>query len=228
MSNSVTYLITSKDELIELQQLMSKLLDAIEQHPEDQILILNDFSEHRPMVDYLQSFIGVDKVSVYYRKLNNDFSAQKNFGTEKANTNWIFQIDADEYPHEFLLKNVHELISSNPAVDLYRVPRVNLLRGLTDEHAKKWGWSVSSLPEFPDVPVINWTNGDRQSRIYRKNENIRWTRRLHETIVGAQNIGELPVEVQFSLVHDKTIDRQEQQNSFYNQNFTINENMGKG
>jgi glycosyltransferase involved in cell wall biosynthesis len=228
MSNSITYLVTSKDELDELKVLMPRLISAVEKHPDDEILVLNDYSENREMIDYLQSFETVPNVSIFYRNLNNDFSAQKNFGTEKAKTDWIFQIDADEYPHDFLLNNIHNLLASNPSVDLYRVPRVNLLHGLTDEHAKKWGWHVSTLSEFPDIPVINWHNGDRQSRIYRKNENIRWTRRLHETIVGAKTVGELPIEVQFSLIHEKTIERQEEQNTFYNQNFTTNENLGKG
>jgi glycosyltransferase involved in cell wall biosynthesis len=228
MKPTITFLITSKDEINELKILLPRLIDVVEKNPGDEIVILNDFTQNTDLVDYLYEFSKKPSVSVYYRPLNNDFSAQKNFGTEKSKCDWIFQIDADEYPHDFLLNNIHELIQSNPNVDLYRVPRVNILHGLTDEHAKKWGWSVTKLTEYPDVSVINWHNGDRQSRIYRRNENIRWNKRLHETIVGAGSVGELPVQVQFSLIHEKTIERQEQQNAFYNSNFTINENMGKG
>jgi hypothetical protein len=38
----------------------------------------------------------------------------------------------------------------------------------------------------------------------------------------------LPKEVEWSIIHDKTIDRQLSQNKFYNQNWSRSANMGHG
>jgi hypothetical protein len=38
----------------------------------------------------------------------------------------------------------------------------------------------------------------------------------------------LPKEVEWSIIHDKTIDRQRAQNLFYNQNWSKQANMGQG
>jgi hypothetical protein len=123
---------------------------------------------------------------------------------------------------------MHELLESNPTVELYRVPRVNIVRGATDNDARNWGWHISKLSEFGDLPIINWGNGDYQSRIYKNSLRIQWQKPLHETIVGASIVAHLPKEVEWSIIHDKTIDRQRAQNEFYNKNWSIKANMGQG
>jgi hypothetical protein len=88
------------------------------------------------------------------------------------------------------------------------------------------------LPEFGDLPVINWGNGgnggDYQSRIYKNTEKIKWQKPLHETIVGASLVAHLPKEVDYAIIHDKTIERQRNQNEFYNKNWSVAANMGQG
>jgi hypothetical protein len=70
---------------------------------------------------------------------------------------------------------MHELIKSNPTVELYRVPRVNIVRGATQQDAAMWGWHMSTLPEyFGNEPIINWNHGDYQSRIYKNSLKIQW------------------------------------------------------
>ncbi len=39
-------------------------------------------------------------IKVYQRKLEGDFSAQKNSVIENSSGDYIFHIDADEIPHE--------------------------------------------------------------------------------------------------------------------------------
>ena len=56
-------------------------------------------------------------------------------GKGKGNVEyWIFQIDADELPHESLIINLKELLKLNPTVELFLVPRVNTVDGITQEH----------------------------------------------------------------------------------------------
>jgi len=111
---------------------------------------------------------------------------------------------------------------------LYRVPRVNIVRGATEQDARTWGWSISKLLDYGDLPIINWHHGDYQSRIYKNSLKIQWHKPLHETIVGAEYVSQLPKEVDWAFIHDKTIDRQRAQNMFYNQNWSVKANMGHG
>ena len=91
--------------------------------------------------------------------LNKDFASFKNNLKNHAQGIFIFQIDADEIPHEYLVANMHDLIEANLDIDLFFVPRVNTVEGLTDEHIKKWGWNVNN------EGWVNWP--DQQKRIYR-------------------------------------------------------------
>ena len=55
---------------------------------------------------------------------------------------YIFQVDKDEIPHEFLVEYLPQVLQENP-VDIVFVPRVNTVEGLTDEHIQKWKWKVN-------------------------------------------------------------------------------------
>ena len=99
-------------------------------------------------------------IKVYQRKLNGDFSAQKNSVIENSSGDYVFHFDADEYPHDILLQQVKPILESNN-VDLIWVPRVNTVDGITEQHIEKWKWRVSEK---------GWVNyPDYQSRIF-KNE----------------------------------------------------------
>ena len=139
--------------------------------------------------------------------LNDDFATFKNNLKEHAKGMFIFQIDADEIPHEYLIENMHLLLDSNKDVDLFFVPRVNTVEGLTDEHIKKWGWRVN------ENGWVNWP--DVQTRLYRRTSEIQWVGTVHEKIVNYNTLTMLPFEEQFSLYHPKDIDRQEKQNDYY-------------
>lgn len=57
----------------------------------DEIIVIDDDS-----TDNTASEARKYKAKVFKRSLNGDFSAQRNFGLEKAKGNWILFIDADE------------------------------------------------------------------------------------------------------------------------------------
>ena len=123
----------------------------------------------------------------------------------------IFHIDADEYPNVILLQQLKQILEINE-VDLLWIPRVNTVEGMTEEDIQTWGWKVSEQ---------GWVNyPDYQSRVFRRTDNIRWERPLHELIKGAKTYSHLPPHEELSLYHPKTIEKQTQQNMFYNQNFS--------
>ena len=226
---SISYLVTCKNEYLELGMLLDKLKTHIDNNrPQDEIVVLDDFSTNPDTIKVLNK-AKQHGITVIQHTLDKNFSKHKNYGGKRCVKTFICQIDADEIPHNNLLENLHEVLVSNPSVELYRVPRINIVRGATQEDAKMWGWNMGTLPEFGDLPIINWhTTGDYQSGIYKNSLKIQWHKPLHETIIGAEYSAQLPKEVEWSFIHDKTIDRQRAQNVFYNQNWSVKENMGHG
>ena len=180
----------------------------------DEIVICDDFSnkETREVIDHWELH-SPDNMEIkhYTRKLDGNFADQKNSVIKNSTGDYIFHIDADEYPHETLLKQLKQILEMN-SVDLIWIPRVNTIEGMEQHHIQKWGWRVSEK---------NWVNyPDYQARVFRRDSDIRWTRPLHEYITGCKTYAHLPPHEELSLYHPKTIQRQEQQNLFYNQNFS--------
>jgi glycosyltransferase involved in cell wall biosynthesis len=224
----ISYLVTCKNETLELLQLIEKLKTHIDfVAPNDEVVVLDDFSDNEDTKKILAKAKSYG-FTVVQHALNKNFAEHKNYGSKRCVGDFVCQIDADEYLFPNLLNNMHEIIDSNPTVELYRVPRVNIVRGATDNDARNWGWHISKLPEFGDLPIINWNSGDYQSRIYKNSLRIQWHKPLHETIIGASIVAHLPKEVDYAIIHDKTIDRQRAQNIRYNTEWSEKENRGIG
>ena len=145
-------------------------------------------------------------VKLAYHRLNNDFAAHKNYLNSLCDGKYIFQIDADETVHPVLLDNLHELVEANN-IDLFYVPRINIVHGLTGEDISRWGWRVNEKGHV--------MRPDYQSRLYRNTETIHWQGKVHERIIGFKSFTYLPDEDEYCLIHIKDIDRQRKQNEFY-------------
>ena len=225
----ISYLVSCHNETLELLGLIEKLKTHIDVNAaDDEVVILDDFSDSEETKKILEK-ARTYGFTVVQHALNKNFAEHKNYGSKRCVGDYIVQLDADEYLWPSFLINMKELLESNPKVELYRVPRVNLVRGATQQDAMKWGWHLGTIPEcFGDIPVINWSHGDYQSRIYKNSLKIQWQKPLHETIVGAEYVSNLPKEVEWAIIHDKTIQRQLSQNRFYNQNWSLSANMGHG
>ena len=205
---NVTYAITVCNELEEITKLVDFLKDKIDK--DDEILIQYDEnSTTKPVKDYLTiiSQLHNANIKVISYPLNNDFASFKNNLKDNASGIFIFQIDADEIPSEDLMENIKDIIEYNKDVDLFFVPRINTVEGLTKEHIKKWKWNVNEL---------GWVNfPDYQTRLYRRTSEIQWQGKVHERIVGYNTLSVLPQEEQYCLYHHKQIERQERQNAYY-------------
>ena len=205
---NITDAITVCNELDEITKLIDFLNNRIDK--EDEILIQYDSdAATKPIIDYLKiiSQLHNTNIKVISFPLNNDFASYKNNLKNHANGMFIFQIDADEIPSEYLMENIHEFLEYNKDVDLFFVPRINTVTGLTNQHIKKWGWKVDEK-EWINFP-------DYQTRLYRRTSEIEWQGKVHERIVGYNTLSVLPQEEQFCLYHHKQIDRQEKQNAYY-------------
>lgn len=140
--------------------------------------------------------------------LNNDFASFKNNIVNHCSKKWIFNIDADEIPSVNLFGVITEVLKENDSVEMFWVPRWNTVEGITEEHIRNWRW------KYDDWGRINWP--DWQTRIYKNKSSIRWQNKVHERLVGYETYSFLPEEKEWCLFHNKTIQRQEIQNSYYN------------
>ena len=212
----ISYGITVHNESEELNRLLGILVHNID--VEDEIVICQDGNDEKVnevITSWVQQYSGLEFI-VYNRKLDGNFADHKNSVIEKSTGDYVFHIDADEYPHEILLQQLKQILEIND-VDLIWIPRVNTIEGMTEHHIQKWGWRITEN---------NWVNyPDYQSRVYRRDNEIRWERPLHELIRGAKTYAHLPPQEELSLYHPKTIKKQEQQNMFYNQNFSKEMNV---
>ena len=205
----ISYGITVHNEADELNRLLEILIHKTD--AEDEIVICDDYSDEKTqevITSWVQQYGHEDMktIKVYQRKLNGDFSAQKNSVIENSSGEYVFHLDADEYPNDILLQQIKPILESNE-VDLIWVPRVNTVSGITDEHIQKWGWRVSEK---------GWVNyPDYQSRIFKNSSEIRWQNKVHERIMGVKTYSHLPPHEELSLYHPKTIQKQEKQNKFY-------------
>ena len=207
----ISYGITVHNEAEELFRLSKLLIENIDEEDEIVICVDGDDENVRLVLENLQkTYQWNSNIVIYNRKLGGNFADHKNSVIEKSTGDYVFHIDADEYPHEILLQQLKQILEINE-VDLIWIPRVNTVEGFTDEDVRRWNWRISEQ---------GWINyPDYQSRVFRRAENIRWTRPLHELIKGAKTYSHLPPQEELSLYHPKTKEKQEQQNKFYIDNF---------
>jgi GT2 family glycosyltransferase len=203
----LSYAITVCNEFIEIQRLLSFLLEN--KRVQDEIVVLVDLTKNEPtseLLGYLHRLSSNNIITLVEDRFNNHFADWKNRLTRACKGDYIFQIDADEIPHINLIQNLPEMLSTND-VDMIRVPRVNTVEGLTQEHIQKWGWHVN------EKGWVNWA--DWQMRIYRRHPDIKWINKVHEVVDGFKIHGMLPAEEEWALYHPKDIERQEKQNAYY-------------
>ena len=141
----ISYAIPVCNEYKEIEYLLDYLVKHI--RTEDEIVIQCDQGNTTPEVyEVLNKFrapVGyIDPLKVVEFSLNNNFAAFKNNLKDNCSGDYIFQIDADEYPEEYLMSTIGWFIENNPDTDVFWVPRINKVIGLTQAHIDKWRWNV--------------------------------------------------------------------------------------
>jgi len=203
----ISYAITVCNEFVEIQRLVNFLVKN--KRSEDEIVILFDSKNGtKDIEDYLRAKSINNEFSWHSKEFNNHFADWKNYLTTLCKGDYIYQIDADEMVSTHALLLIPQIIETNPTVEVYRVPRINTVKGLTQEHIQKWGWVVDNK---------GWVNfPDPQWRIYKNDSKIKWENKVHEVLVGYKNFSELPHDEILCLEHHKNISKQEKQNNYYN------------
>lgn len=197
---TISYAVTACNEHEELDRLLQQLDRNI--RGVDEVVIQVDSTVTEEVLNVISKYPAFTLIQF---PLNGDFAAFKNNLIKHCNRDYIFQVDADEYLSSELMEHIDFIIENND-IDLYLVPRINTVEGLTQEHINKWRWGVNEY---------GWVNyPDYQTRIWKRNEDIKWMYKVHERIVGFKTSAPLPYG--YDLLHPKTIEKQEKQNEFYN------------
>ncbi|RXK80883.1 glycosyltransferase [Filimonas effusa] len=202
---SISYAITVHNEgAVYLEPLFQQLLRHV--GPEDEIVVLDDFSDEPSTVATLEKYKGNFKFQ--QKALNGNFGEHKNFLNALCTKKYIFQIDADELLEAPFFLNIKQVMLANPQVELFHVPRINTLDDITDEDIRLGRWGVDKK---------GWINSpDYQARIYKNIPEIKWEGRLHETITGQAAYAFLPYDDEtYSIIHKKTKERWRKQDEFY-------------
>lgn len=216
---TISYAITVNNELLELQRLVNQITNFV--RPIDEIVILQDesgFSERNdPMSlqvkSYIQSVVipslsAMVDINYFSFPLNSNFANFKNKLKDECKKDYILFLDADEYVSDTMISNIATVVENND-VDVMLIPRLNTVTGLTQQHIEKWGWRVD------DKGRVNWP--DFQMRLVANRDHLKWVGKVHETVEGYRTVSHFPFDNEdWCLIHPKTIEKQELQNSFYN------------
>ena len=204
----ISYAITVKDELIELDRLLFRL-QKYKKDTDEIVIVYDGINGSIQVEQYLKAqTVSSSPFRWHSFEFKNNFSELKNYITQLCTGDYIFQIDADEFPNEYLVSILPTILESNPETEVYLTPRVNTVEGLTEQHIQKWGWRVDEN---------GWINfPDYQWRIWKNKPEIKWINKVHERLEGFKTYVALPPQEEFSLYHPKDIERQEKQNNYYN------------
>jgi len=206
---SISYIIGTHNEGKSIRLLVEELLKN--KDSEDEVIIVDNQSDDYETLSILEEYWSLVKT---YDKPITDFSEYKNFKKSLTKANYIFDLDGDEFVNPTLLKTLKEIIVNNHTVDVFAVPRVNIVEGITDEYAESVGYSLDKdrWVSWPDV----------QMRIYRNIPEIKWVNKVHEVLSGYNTITILPYIdsdknkiTDYSILHLKTFTKQKSQNELY-------------
>ena len=199
----ITYGITVADEFFEFKRLINSLEPYV--LPDEEIVILADSNK---VTLEIEEFCWLCGLEVNYFDFQKDFSEFKNELFELSTKDYLMQIDADEQMPPSLL-NALRAVAKKGDVDLLWIPRINVVRGATKDHIKKYNWTINEMgwEGFPDF----------QSRFVSTKGHVKWKNKVHEVLSGANNQARLltdPIE-HFCILHVKDIEKQKKQNDLY-------------
>ena len=119
----ISYSILTHNETDSLTELIDFLVEHKDE--EDEIIILDDFSDNDDTKKILEATVSIYEIKFEQRHLLGDYAEQKNYLKNMCSGDYIFNIDADEIPSKWLMKNIKVILETNPDIDLYWVPRIN-------------------------------------------------------------------------------------------------------
>lgn len=143
---SISYAVTVCNELEEIKELLPVLYKN--KKPQDEIVVLLDKPKAPPeLIDLLYRYSSADHITLRESSFNGNFADWKNELTSMCKGNYIYQIDADEMVDPIIFDNLHWILKMNSEVDIFLVPRINIVNNLGLSWIKKWGWNCYKIED---------------------------------------------------------------------------------
>lgn len=205
MASPISVVVMTHNETQEFQWLMRALEPA--RGVIGEVVIVDDYS-NADFLAVIRSYETNWPIRLFQRRLRQNFAAQRNFAKAQCRGRLILFPDADELPSTRLLLGLPELLAWMEAhnIDACTLPRFNI------------AFDGAVLPDPAGIdladPALNATWED-QIRILRNLPDLRWTRRLHEYLIGARRIYKFPRSFDYVLIHAKTLRKVMKQRQFY-------------
>lgn len=162
---AISAVILAKNEEKNIEECLKTLKWA------DEVIVVDDQSSDKTM-----EIAKANGAQVYEHPLNNDFSAQRNFGLDKAKGEWVFFIDADERVSSTLRAEIQSTIN----------PESSIINGFyLKREDKMWG-RVLKHGENANVKLL---------RLGKKGKG-EWEKPVHEVWQIRGEVGELKTPLQ--------------------------------
>lgn len=238
---SISYCICVWNESVELDLLLKRLIPNL--GDVDEIVIQGD--QGRVTDEVISVVRGVMKdprIKYIEFPLKKSFANFKNNAIKNCSGEYIFLIDPDELPHPRMLANLKYLLFENREVDMFRLPRINIVQGINDDYVQEQRWNLMTI----EIPKLDYDSKnilelygikekkdklkvkivnpfDYQNRIFKKGIQYRTDVKVHEQLEGFKIWTDLPFKKElfdewdfdWSLFHVKQFERQISQNKFY-------------
>jgi len=131
----------------------------------DEIILVDSFSSDST-IEIAKNYTN----KIIQRKWSG-FSEQKTFALENTSNEWVLSVDSDERVTPELQNEIKKILSSEPSLDGYFIPRRNFFLG---REIKNCGW-------YPDY----------QMRLFKKSKTKVDSRKVHEGFLVSGNTGRL-------------------------------------
>lgn len=141
----------------------------------DEIIVCDSNSKDRT-VEICKKF--TDKI--FIQECRGFVEQNRNFAISKAESEWVFVVDADERIPAELAQKIREAIGKDPDADVLLLPRKNYIFGKLIEHA---GWG-------DDYPI----------RLFRRGK-VHWSPQIHTIPQVNGNIAKMDVGESLAIVH---------------------------
>jgi len=221
----ISYLIAVHNEHEELKRLLVQLFEFTE--PLDEIIIQGDQGKvTNEVISVVRWAMKDNRVKYVEYPLKKDFASFKNNLIRQATGDYCFLIDADELVHPNLLINIKEILNGNLDIEMFILPRFNVVKGLTSDYAKSQGWNVMTMDIVADEFIQSLGIGntvelvnpfDPQQRIWKNSPRVRFEGSVHERLTGYATETKFGNDFNWMIYHIKSIQRQQKQNEFYEQ-----------
>ena len=156
--NKISYALTVCQERKEVQLLIEQI-QKYKREIDDILVLFDEKNGSDEVREYLEA---IENITLIRANFDNDFATFKNriFSYLPQDCTHIFFLDADEIPHHLLLSYLPDIIDGNPNVDLFWIPRINIVRGIGLSHVEKWGWNISKLDNYKEEKTFDLTEND--------------------------------------------------------------------